>query len=273
MEPQKDNRNRIAYSCYYTQSREGEQFVPEHVLSFQLSGTLVLDDGSRQFTSGEGSLIFVRRNQLLKFVKYPPPGGMFRSLSLYLTQDALRAFGMSYGLSAEHHISAEPVIPVEMDHLLRDYRNALLNYQEADLHNQQLVDVKIREGILLLLQACPDLRHVLFDFAAPHKIDLEAFMNKHFHFNVKLDRFAYLTGRSLATFKRDFEYLFHTSLRRWLLQRRLQEAHYLIGQKGRSASDIYLDLGFEDLSHFSFAFKKQFGHPPGWFQRNTGQNG
>jgi AraC-like DNA-binding protein len=36
----------------------------------------------------------------------------------------------------------------------------------------------------------------------------------------------------------------------------------LIKEKGRRASDIYLDLGFEDLSHFSFAFKKQFGVPP-----------
>ncbi|MGZ3946425.1 MAG: helix-turn-helix domain-containing protein, partial [Mucilaginibacter sp.] len=96
----------------------------------------------------------------------------------------------------------------------------------------------------------------------PGKIDLEAFMNKNFHFNVGLDRFAYLTGRSLATFKRDFEKLFSITPSRWLQQRRLQEAHYLIKEKGRTASDIYLDLGFEDLSHFSFAFKKLYGLAP-----------
>lgn len=27
-------------------------------------------------------------------------------------------------------------------------------------------------------------------------------------------------------------------------------------------SEIYVDLGFEDLSHFSYAFKKQFGFSP-----------
>jgi AraC-like DNA-binding protein len=27
-------------------------------------------------------------------------------------------------------------------------------------------------------------------------------------------------------------------------------------------SDVYLDVGFENLSHFSFAFKKQFGYSP-----------
>jgi len=30
----------------------------------------------------------------------------------------------------------------------------------------------------------------------------------------------------------------------------------------RKPSDVYLDVGFEDLSHFSFAFKKHFGYNP-----------
>ena len=87
-------------------------------------------------------------------------------------------------------------------------------------------------------------------------------MIKNFHFNVKLERFAYLSGRSLAGFKRDFEKIFNSSPSRWLQQKRLQEAHYLVKEKGKSASDVYLDLGFEDLSHFSFSFKKTYGVSP-----------
>ena len=37
-------------------------------------------------------------------------------------------------------------------------------------------------------------------------------------------------------------------------------AFIAIDKKNKKASDIYLELGFEDLSHFSFAFKKQFGY-------------
>jgi AraC-like DNA-binding protein len=87
-------------------------------------------------------------------------------------------------------------------------------------------------------------------------------MNKNYQFNVELKRFAYLTGRSLATFKRDFEKTFHTTPGKWLQQRRLQQAHYLIKQKRQAPSEVYLELGFEDLSHFSFAFKKAFGVAP-----------
>jgi len=48
---------------------------------------------------------------------------------------------------------------------------------------------------------------------------------------------------------------------RWLLQRRLQEAYYLIKERGKAPSDLYLKLGFEDLSHFSYPFEKTYGTP------------
>jgi len=60
----------------------------------------------------------------------------------------------------------------------------------------------------------------------------------------------------------DFEKIFHATPSHWLVQKRLEEAHYLISKQNKKPSDIYLDLGFEDLSHFSFAFKKLFGHTP-----------
>jgi AraC-like DNA-binding protein len=128
--------------------------------------------------------------------------------------------------------------------------------------NESLFSLKVKEAVLILLKAKPELKDILFDFTEPGKIDLEEFMLNNYHFNVGLNRYAYLSGRSLATFKRDFDKIFHTSPSRWLLQKRLQEAYYQIKEKGMKPTDIYLDLGFEDLSHFSYAFKNAFGHAP-----------
>jgi len=96
----------------------------------------------------------------------------------------------------------------------------------------------------------------------PGKMDLEEYMNRNFQYNVSLDRFAYLTGRSLSTFHRDFKSIFNTTPGRWLLKKRLNEAYYQIMGKGLKPSDVYLQVGFEDLSHFSSTFKKAFGIAP-----------
>lgn len=253
----------ILYSCYVSRSREGEQFVKEHVFSYQLAGSLVMNDGEKEYTIKEGDFRFCRRNNLVKFVKYPPENGEYKSISVYLDQDTLRNFSMEYGYKSEKRVAGGAIINLASDLLYKGYLDSLKPYDQIKQpDNENLLSLKLKEAILILLHTRPELKDVLFDFSEPDKIDLESFMLQNYHFNVELKRFAYLTGRSLATFKRDFDKIFHTTPSRWLQQRRLQEAHYLIKEKGKAPSDVYLDVGFEDLSHFSFAFKKTYGVAP-----------
>lgn len=254
----------ISYSCYFTRSREGEQFIAEHIFSYQMAGTLTLNDGNKTYIFNKGDYRFCKRNHLVKFNKQPPEGGEFKSLSVYLDQETLRNFSMEYGYRSVKRQEGDSILHLKPDPLYKSYMDSLMPYQQTvqPVTDDSLTSLKLKEAILILLQKNPELADVLFDFTEPGKIDLESFMNKNFHFNVQLKRFAYLTGRSLATFKRDFEKIFHTTPSRWLLQRRLQEAYYLIKEKGNAPSDVYLELGFEDLSHFSFAFKKTYGAAP-----------
>jgi len=146
---------------------------------------------------------------------------------------------------------------------LRNYIDSLTPYlDDNSLNNKALTNLKVKEAIMILLQLHPELKEVLFDFNEPGKIDLEAYMNENYKFNVDISRFAYLTGRSLATFKRDFERIYHTSPNKWLQQKRLDDAYYLLKEKGQKVTDVYMDVGFKDLSHFSFAFKKAYGITP-----------
>lgn len=255
----------IAYSCYYTQNREGEQFAAEHVLSFQISGILTLNNDTKEYVFKPGDFRFIKRNQLIKFIKQPDPNTAFQSISIYLDQATLRNFSMEYNQKASlvKKPEEETVLQLKEVPLLKSFMESLIPYiNEDQLINKDLQNLKLRESIAILLQCKPELKDILFDFTEPGKIDLEAFMKKNFHFNVQLDRFAYLTGRSLATFKRDFQRIFEISPSRWLLQKRLQQAYYLIKEKGKTPSEVYLEVGFEDLSHFSFAFKKQYGLSP-----------
>lgn len=149
------------------------------------------------------------------------------------------------------------------DAFLKSYFQSLIPYlQEPQANNQKLAAAKINEAIELLLHIRPELRDFLFDFNEPYKIDLEEFMLKNFQYNAPIENFAKLTGRSLAGFKRDFLKSFNVPPAKWLKEKRLEEAHYLIHQKNKKPSDIYLDIGFENLSHFYTSFKKKYGITP-----------
>lgn len=254
----------VRYSCYFTRSRGGEQFIPEHAIGYIISGTFDLTDVHGTTSFKEGDVYFCRRNHFAKYLKCPPETGEFRSLSIFFDQEMLRNFSMEYGYTSEKQIGDFGVMALGAKSVLTSYMDSLRSYESIfrQKDSANLSAIKQKEAVLLLLQSQPELKDVLFDFTEPGKIDLEAFMNKNFHFNVELQRFAYLSGRSLSTFKRDFEKIFHVTPSRWLLHRRLQEAYYLIKEKKKTASDVYLDVGFEDLSHFSFAFKKQYGIAP-----------
>ncbi len=258
------NKPGILYSCYFTRSREGEQFIPEHVFSFQIAGTLKINDGKKTYLFEQGDCRLSRRNHLAKFEKQPPEDGEFKSLSVYLDQETLREFSREFNVKAQKKAAADDAVIILNNHpVYQSFKESLFVYlQLPGEEKMKLMRLKIKEAIQLMLMINPEVQDILFDFNEPGKINLEAFMNRNFHFNVDLNKFAYLTGRSLSTFKRDFEKLYNITPSRWLLQRRLQEAYFLIKEKGQSPSAVYMDLGFEDLSHFSYAFKKQYGAPP-----------
>ncbi|MDR0262425.1 MAG: AraC family transcriptional regulator [Sphingobacterium sp.] len=252
----------IVYSCYHKVSRKGENFVAQHTISYQMSGSFVLADNKDKYIANPGDFHLIRKNQLVKFAKIPPPNGTCESLNIYLSDENLKNFAQEYQLQSEHVTKANVLVKIDVNSVLENFIASLRTLLTSNLNTKSLTDLKIKELLLILLQTKPELKNILFDFSEPHKIDLEAFMNQNYRYNVNLERFARLTGRSLATFKRDFEKIFQTSPHQWMLKKRLDEAHYLLKEEKKSASDIFVDLGFEDLSHFSSAFKKQFGYSP-----------
>jgi AraC-like DNA-binding protein len=253
----------IVHACYFKANSNGENFVPHHIFSYQISGSMIVNDGRQEYTFQPGDFRLSKRNQLAKYVKLPPPNGEFKTVAIYFDQQTLREFSAAYGYKAEKKDDNPGFIKLTNSTTYKNFVESLLPYLEADqFHDKELLALKIREALLILLKVNPELKDILFDFSEPGKIDLEGFMQKNFHFKVGLNRFAYLTGRSLATFKRDFEKIFHISPSRWLVKRRLQEAYYLIKEQGKRPSEIYMDLGFEDFSHFSYAFRRAYGLSP-----------
>lgn len=238
-----------------------EQFIPDHVLLYVTKGIISGYDGSKTYTLQEGEYCIVRKNRLAKYNS--EKGTTFERMFFCFEESFIRSFQEKYKLAATTFASNDTFIKINPDEMIPAFIQSLKPY--TDSHGKLLPafeDVKYEELMMILLQIQPSLAGLFFDYARPEKINLEEYMHLNYKFNVSIERFAYLTGRSLSAFKRDFKTIFNDTPNHWLVQRRLQEAYILIEQENKTAAEIYIDLGFEDLSHFSFAFKKLFGMRP-----------
>ncbi|UOE51371.1 AraC family transcriptional regulator [Mucilaginibacter sp. SMC90] len=238
-----------------------EQFIAEHTLLYVIKGVMHVYDGNKKLTLNAGDCCLGRKNRLARYNK-EKMNGEIEKVFVFFDEGFLRKFQERYNPMVAKLTSDESLIEIKKNKLLPGFIQSLLPYYHRLIIKEPFNHVKREELLLILLQDQPELTGLLFDYGIPEKINIEEFMNRNFKFNVSIARFAYLTGRSLSAFKRDFNRVFGDTPNRWLVKKRLKEAHFLIEKKKKKPSEIYLDLGFETLQHFSIAFKKKFNYTP-----------
>lgn len=240
-----------------------EIFLEHHVLVWFLSGEakIILAGSTKVFNQDD--IIFFPRNQLATFINYPKDGRPFKSVVLNLTIDRLKDFYTKNDYKLPQSFYRPQIISFKKHPLLDSFLASLMPYFEMqETLPANIISIKVEEAINILRVINPEIDYFLANFEEPGKINLADFMEKNYMFNMPLQKFAQFTGRSLTTFKRDFKKAFKTTPQRWLTQKRLELAHYHLKEKKRKPVDVYFEAGFENLSHFSYAFKKHFGYNP-----------
>ena len=251
------------YACSFDKAHTYEQFVPENLLAYQISGQTQIYHQRGEMVLKEGQILLARKNQFAKSIKIPAKDKEYQCVSVLLTNERLQQFAIDNDIICKEKYHGSKNILFEPNTILKDYFLSVIPYvQPGKSVSKQLASIKVNEAIQLLLEMRPDLKSFFFDFSDPNKQNLEEFMLNNFHHNAPIKHFARLSGRSLTSFKRDFAEVFKTSPAMWLKNKRLSEAYYLIKKKSQNPRDIYLELGFENLPHFYTSFKQKYGHTP-----------
>src|SRR5690606_26786242 len=248
--------------CYEAKLSKIEVVFDSHMLVWFIAGETKIIQADRSYVFKAGDIFLIPRNLLATIIHYPVDGLPNKSVVMHLTTERLRTFYNQMPLSSSM-VSDLNLRSFGTHPLLGSCLASLIPYFDVvQPFPDQIANLKITEAITILRTIDITIDAVLGNFEEPHKIPLADFMEKNFMFNMPLETFGYLTGRSLTTFKRDFSKIYHTTPQRWLTTKRLELAHYQLTENNRKPVDIYLETGFENLSHFSFAFKKHFGYAP-----------
>lgn len=251
----------IKLSCYEDRFFKSDISFEEHMLVWFISGETKIIQAEATYLFTAGDIFLVPRYQLATILNYPKDGVPHKSVVMHLTEERLKNYYADIPLP-QVTVSSTGIRRYNDHPLLQSCLTSLIPYFDMKELPGDIAELKIKEAISILRALDPGIDEVLANFRLPGKIDLVSYMEKNFMFNLPLEKFAYLTGRSITTFKRDFKKAFNATPQRWLTKKRLELAHYQFTEKKRKPIDVCYEVGFENLSHFSFAFKKHFGYAP-----------
>ena len=167
-------------------------------------------------------------------------------------------------------------LTLRSDATLASYFQSMLSYfSEKGRPSGPLLELKLKELVLsiLLKDKNPELAAYFMSLAGTAAPSLKQVMEANFCFNLSLNDYAKLCHRSLSTFKREFKSIYRDTPGRWLVKKRLGYAAVLQGNPELQITQIALQCGFENLSHFSRAFKLRFGSSPARFRKGLDEAG
>lgn len=256
----------IFLSCYSNDNTSCVHATETHTLLYLYSGEHIIDDNGKTTVIHPGECVFIRRDHRITMYKNHTETEQYKGISLTFRRNLLREF---YNKLNKNEIPENITLLEENLFRIAPRPDVTSLFQSLtpyfDTNNQpseEIAHLKLQEGIHCLLNTGKHFFPILFDFTEPWKIDIIDFLNENYMYNLSMEDIASYTGRSLATFKRDFAKVSDLTPQKWLINKRLETAYDKLKNGKEKVSDVYLAVGFKNLSHFYFAFKKQFGFSP-----------
>jgi AraC-like DNA-binding protein len=244
-----------------------EQDYLVHVISGKKTwhtpdGSWTVETGQTLFFKKGGAVIEQHFETDFCVLIFFVPDGIIREVVSELQPE------MQYDSSTEE--PGKCAIPIRHDIELDVFFDSMKRYfSKSEKPSEPLLRLKLKELIvsILLSKTNSGLSCYFQDLARSDGPSLHQIMEANFRYRLSLKQFARLCHRSLSTFKRDFQKKFHESPGRWILKKRLEYAAALLRSADQmNVTEIVFESGFEDVSHFSKAFKNRFGKSPSTYR-------
>lgn len=268
------NYDDTIYFCYLRESKTFDRFISNHILVYVYSGELILQRNSKKEVIKKGEALFIKKNHLLQKIKQPSKNGeAFKAIFIELKTQFLKQVLKENPQLNNNSIKLQKqknsnYIYLGSHPFLNGLFLSIEQYFETKTYpSKELINNKLKEAVFVLLQTKDFLAKILFDFFDPWKINLSEFMEENYTSNLSLLEFAHFSGRSLSSFKREFQRIYCTTPGKWIIKKRLKLAHSKILNSNKHITDICYEVGFKNLSHFSKAFKSEFGVSPTEIQK------
>jgi AraC family transcriptional regulator, exoenzyme S synthesis regulatory protein ExsA len=238
-------------------------FLTKHTIVMGVSGEKLLHFNDETVSVHPTRCVVMKRG-IYAMSELLPDQAPYEALLMFFNDNILRSFLSQQQLHPGATLDAGP------DHIVLNNTPLLTAFREQYLQffsnetTEPLLQLKIQELFLLMLAGSQ--RHAVLPFLQSivyaQPLDLTYIVNTHLFRPLTLEELAKLSGRSLASFKRDFQQQFNCAPKKWINTQRLAHAQTLLQHSGKNVSEVAMECGFENVPHFIRIFKQEFGVTP-----------
>ena len=262
------NTDDVFATCHLTADGESSYLIRENALVYVARGSLdVLIDGVAVTSVAENECVFVRKDHRMTIMHHSADNiGYHLSIFLFFPRQLLFEYYKTLhesDLPEKVERSKQCFLKISKSSLLVSLFESFRPYWvSGERPEKHWLRIRELEAIRLLLRQDKSVYASLFDFTSRWRLDILDFMEKNYKYDLSIEDIANYTGRSLATFKRDFKKLSDLSPRNWLTERRLKAARHLLSTTDWPIYKIMKESGFKNFSHFSRCYRAHFGETP-----------
>ena len=156
--------------------------------------------------------------------------------------------------------------PPKIDHLMRALMHESLEASTDQGIGLECIATAIALSICQHAKALPALPKAGPRLAPRQLRAVQAYVETHLHQQISLTDLAATAGLSSFHFLRSFKGSLGSTPAQYVLDRRMERARYLLKVSPLTVSEIGISVGFQDVSHFSRAFRRTVGTTPSSFR-------
>lgn len=243
--------------------REG--YISNHVIGILLSGQQQITTYEEQkIIINPGEILFIPRG-LYHVTDLISEKGMFHSLLFYFGDELIQEFLSTVRVGKINKTAIPEFLKLGTIPVIQQFADSLIQiYQKQGLKNKSFLDLKILELLHLINDLATEqaFTEFLFQLTLPKKRNIKTFIENNFDKPLNIEDYAYLTGRSVSTFRRDFKEQFQTTPKKWLKEKRIKKAVQLLDSTSVSVTEVAYEVGYENISYFIKEFKGLVGLTP-----------
>lgn len=161
--------------------------------------------------------------------------------------------------------------PPKIDHLMRALMHESLDPSTDKGIGLECIATAIALAICQHARALPTTPKAQPQLAPRQVRAVQAYVETHLHQQISLADLAAVAGLSSFHFLRSFKGSLGSTPARYVLDRRMERARYVLKISNLTVSEIGIGVGFEDVSHFCRAFRRAVGVTPSAFRSATQQ--